>query len=166
MAAVTRLGLYGGPRRLYGSFAGRVVNVVADAVSTGGGKGRIQRPGRAFSVEPPKKKKAPVIPFQSSGPPGQILQGEDLPPEMPVFGRADDRALLPVEPLSLPEIQQLIDKAWTAHVSSFEQKQAEEKEAQAVLEVRNKLLVFLEREETQKTVARDVELMLLLMMVD
>ncbi len=47
MAQVTRLGLHGGPRGLYGSFAGRSENVVtAEAVTTGGGTSKRKRRGR------------------------------------------------------------------------------------------------------------------------
>lgn len=37
MAAVTRLGLYGGSRGLYGSFAGKTAQVIADTTPAGGG---------------------------------------------------------------------------------------------------------------------------------
>ena len=40
MAVVTRLGLYGGPRGLYGSFAGKVLGAVEDTVIAGVGKKR------------------------------------------------------------------------------------------------------------------------------
>lgn len=46
MAQVTRLGLHGGPRGLYGSFAGRTENVVVVATTTGGGKSKRQRQRR------------------------------------------------------------------------------------------------------------------------
>jgi hypothetical protein len=47
MPQVTRLGLHGGPRGLYGSFAGRTENVVvATATTTGGGKSKRQRQRR------------------------------------------------------------------------------------------------------------------------
>jgi len=44
MAAVTRLGLYGGPRGLYGSFAGKTEQViVAAAAAEGGGSSKKRR---------------------------------------------------------------------------------------------------------------------------
>jgi hypothetical protein len=43
MAAVTRLGLHGGPRGLYGSFEGKELAVVVVETSTGGGRGSKRR---------------------------------------------------------------------------------------------------------------------------
>ena len=105
MAAVTRLGLYGGPRAPYGSFAGRTTNVVVEETTEGGGKSKRRKAlerrkyprwvvinGQRYRVNSPEEERQ-LLQAMLDRAQEQVQQAEDAGKEPPKQAKKQARLL-------------------------------------------------------------------------